>query len=491
LHKQGFCGKIWLSCRIAFGRGRKVLVESASNLYYRRVNTLLILKPSADAAGGGNSHGLRGLSASLTVMAAMMLLAVSFMLLSPAAAAAYTVEQHDDEVTGDILITPTKVELNLDPGDKTTAEIKVINRTGEAATFEFSTEDFEGSDDPSQATVFMGDEESPIGARGWLKPEIESIVLQHGETLTFKVDVAVPSDATPGGHYAVLFASRTVDRYQEEAGVKFTSRVGTLFLITVSGEIIESGSLDPPEVPKLSEYGPIDIGLVFNNEGNVHLKPSGKVIIRNFFGREVAEIDVREWVVLPEASRRTLVQWDGHRLIGRYTATAELSFGSDGMPVYSQSSFWVIPWKIVLAVVLALLAAIILILLWRRRSSRSQMRQLEMEQEIERLKKTSEEEPPAAAATPPSPETAFRGKRIPLSQLFPSMDDNQVVDIDDPETLSLIRKLIEGEIDLARSYIEQGNKESAKRELMEARGAAWRIGLLSEVGVIDDMLQGL
>jgi hypothetical protein len=436
--------------------------------------------------------GLRVHSVCLIALTAMVLMAVFFMLLNPQVAWAYKVEQHDDEVTGDILITPTKVELNLDPGDKTTAEVKVINRTGESATFEFSTEDFEGSDDPSQATVFMGDEDSPIGARAWLKPEIDSIVLQHGETLTFNVDVAVPSDATPGGHYAVLFASRTVDRYQEEAGVKFTSRVGTLFLVTVSGEIIESGSLNPPEVPKLSESGPIDIGLVFNNEGNVHLKPSGKVIIRNFFGREVASIDVREWVILPESSRRTLAEWDGHHLFGRYTATAELSFGSDGMPVIAQSSFWVIPWKVVLAVIAGLLAMIILIILWRRRSSRSQLRQQEMEHEIERLKKSSEDVFPAGVAeAPPPSEVSGGGKRIPLSQLFPSMNDNQVVDIDDPETLSLIRKLIEGEIDLARSYVEQGNKEAARRELIEARAAAWRIGLLSEVGVIDDMLQGL
>ncbi len=418
-----------------------------------------------------------------------LLLVLLVLAAWPRPALAYTVEKHDDEVTGQIVITPTKVEMNLDPGDSGTAEVTVINRTGDTVTFQFTIEDFEGSRDPSKATVFMGDEPSPWGASGWLVPELDSIVLEQGEAVTFDVRVDVPPDAEPGGHYAVLFASRTLNRYEQEAGVKITNRVGTLFLITVSGDIIEDGYLSPLEVPFFSQYGPINMGLVFNNEGNVHLKPGGKVIIRNIFGHTVAEIPVHEWVVLPESSRRNTVEWNGRRLFGRYTASAELTYGSDEIPVFAQASFWVIPWKIIVAILVAVFCITAIAWLLHRRSVRRKEEKAELEKELERLQQGK------AAAAPPAEETAAAlattgegGKLVPLNELFPSMPDTQVVNIDDPETVKLIRRMIDGELDLARSYLNQGMKEKARKELLEARSAAWRIGLLAEVGTIDDLL---
>ena len=129
----------------------------------------------------------------------------------PASAFAYTVEKHDDAVTGQFVISPTKVELDMKPGESGTRDIMVANRTGSTVTIEFSVEDFEGSSDPSQATVFLGEEDSSWGARNWLEPEISSIVLKQGETITFRTKVTVPKNAEPGGHYAALFASSTYE----------------------------------------------------------------------------------------------------------------------------------------------------------------------------------------------------------------------------------------------------------------------------------------
>ncbi|MDO8736935.1 MAG: hypothetical protein Q7K29_07625, partial [Thermoleophilia bacterium] len=290
---------------------------------------------------------------------AALLTFIALIAMWPSVASAYTVEKHDDAVTGQFVISPTKVELDMKPGETASRDIMVANRTGSTVTIEFSVEDFEGSTDPSQATVFMGEEDSGWGARKWLEPEISSIVLKHGETVTFRTKVSVPKYAEPGGHYAALFAFSTYETTDESgSAINITSRVGTLFLIKVAGSVIENGNLSKPEVPALSEYGPVDIGLVFNNEGNVHLKPSGRVIITNILGQTVAEIPVAEWVVLPESSRRNIVKWDSHYLFGRYTARAEIGYAPDGTPVIVSSNFWVIPWKIILALILGVILLI-------------------------------------------------------------------------------------------------------------------------------------
>jgi hypothetical protein len=425
----------------------------------------------------------------LTILLAFASAFLPILTLLPAVAGAYTVEKHDDAVTGQFVISPTKVELEMQPGESASRDIMVANRTGTTLTIEFSMEDFEGSGDPSQATIFKGDEDGTRGARRWLEPEISSIVIKHGETVTFRTEVNVPKNAEPGGHYAALFAASTYEAQNEQGStVNITSRVGTLFLIRVAGVIHEEGTLEKPEVPSFSEYGPVDIGLVFNNQGNVHLKPSGDVTITNILGQAVADIPVPEWVVLPESSRRNIVKWDSHYLFGRYTATAEIGYTPDGTPIIVSSSFWVIPWKIVLAIALGVMLVITFVS-WLVRRGRGARRGLE--------------EPPAtqeAGSPPEAAEALIEGAQtseaaqqrlMPLDELFPSMGDTRIINLDDDETQKLIRDLIGQELDLARAYISDGRIEEARSGLIEARSAAQRISLLAEIGMIDDMLQKL
>ncbi len=439
--------------------------------------------------------------------AVFMLALLLFLALGAASAAAYTVEKNDDQVTGQIVISPTKIELNMDPGDRATREISLTNRTGGPVTFQFSTEDFEGSKDPAKATVFTGETDSPWGASDWIEPELYSVVLAQGETLTMSVKVRVPPTAEPGGHYAALFASRTIDQVEDGAAIKVTERVGTLFLITVSGNIIADGTLDKPEVKLFSEYGPVDIGLVFNNNGNVHVKPTGKVVIRNMFGQTVADIPVEEWVVLPESSRRTVVEWSGKYHFGRYTATAEIGYSEDRSLLLSQTSFWVIPWKIVLAVLTGLLAILIFAILIRKRSTGDKETRSQLEAELERLRAEKAGQYAAAQAhgaptdavmgTPSTMPDSNLGQpalpetRVALNEIFPSMNDTRVVDLNDPDTIKLVREMVYSQLDMARMHIKEGHATEARSNLLEARAAAQRIGLLSEIGPIDDMLKYL
>ncbi|MHB9112532.1 MAG: hypothetical protein ACYC4D_07890 [Thermoleophilia bacterium] len=416
-----------------------------------------------------------------------------FMVLWPAAASGYTVEKNDDAVTGQFVISPTKVELEMKPGESASLDIMVENRTGSTITIEFSTEDFEGSADPAQATVFLGDEDSARGARKWLEPEISSIVLKHGETLTFRTRINVPTYAEPGGHYAALFAFSTYETEDEQgSAINITGRKGTLFLVKVAGNVLEEGNLSKPEISRLSEYGPIDIGLVFNNEGNVHLTPSGRVIVTNILGQAVAEIPVAEWVVLPESSRRNIVKWDSHFLFGRYTARAEIVYASDGSPMIVSSTFWVIPWKIVLAIALGvvLLIAFVSWLVHRRQGTPQDLEEeLNEQRATQQTGATSGGVP--AATTEPQTATGGNEKLVALNELFPSTGDTNIINLEDLETRRLIGDLVRQHLDLAKAYITERKLDEARRELMEARSAAQRIDLLFEVGVIDDMLRQL
>lgn len=428
---------------------------------------------------------------ALAVMAILMGLLISW----PASLAAYTIEKHDDQVTNQYVISPTKVELEVKPGDNVSRDLIVANRTGQTIAINFTIEDFEGSRDPAESTIFLGEETSTWGAKDWLDPEISSIVLKHGETMTFRVKVSVPRNAEPGGHYAVVFATSTAETIDEQGSrLDITSRVGSLFLIRVAGNVREEGFLSGLETPSFLEYGPVDFGLIFNNEGNVHLKPSGRILVSNMLGQSSAEIPVREWVVLPESARRNTVQWDARYLFGRYTAKAEIYYGPNEEKLTLTKTFWVIPWKLLLGALVIIIVIILLVIMTVRKKKRSRE---ELEDELDRLRTGAQEkaaapaETGAGAAEPAVDEASSKSRHVALDELFPSMSDDRVVDLNDHDTIRLVRSLIDCGIDLARAYIDEGKVEEARYELMEAKSAAQHIGLLADVGIIDNMLRSL
>ena len=434
-------------------------------------------------------------TAALAVVFTMSLLAINVW--------AYTVEQGDEPVTDQLAISPLKAEVMLEPGQSTVQEVTIVNRTGATVDASFSTVDFAGSLDPSVSHVLLEDEDSTRGARDWMELEIDKIELEQGDTLKFDVRITAPLDAEPGGYYAAVVAE------PGSAAGQDGDRATSLFLITVPGEFDSRATLNEPGLPSLASFGPINIDLVFNNLGNIHQSPSGSVTITNILGQEVAVLPVEEWVVLPESSRRTVVEWPGRWHFGPYKVNAQISYGEDGNILSASSTIWFLPWDIVLAGLAALLIILFLIIIFIR-NRRRKRREVEegfnelqplgesAPEEVTELEKEELKQPEAVAPgrvviadAGEIEQPAMSADLVPLNQVLPSTEDPKIVDISDPETRQLVRELIKNEMDLARMYIIEGKTEEARQELLEARSAAMKLKLFTDVTVIDDLLNYL
>ncbi|RJQ44255.1 MAG: hypothetical protein C4534_06760 [Gaiellales bacterium] len=465
-----------------------------------------MILPSPDIIRPDANRWRRRSVAALAIMFSMALALFALSLLT-GYARPYSLEKRDEPVTGQLTISPTKTEVILEPGQSASREVTLVNRTGEDVDVTFSIVDFEGSLDPADSHVLVEDGDSAWGASNWLEPELDNIVLEHGETLKLDVRIIVPPGAEPGGHYAALLA----ESKQEggEGGVQISYRITSLFLITVPGDIDSRATLNDPETPLIASFGPVNIGLVFNNLGNIHQSPSGVVRVTNVLGQEVAQLPVKEWVVLPESSRRTQVEWPGKWHLGPYKVDAQISYGEDGEVLYASRTIWFIPWEVILAGLAASFVILFIIARITRRRRRMKQEIMDELEELRSLKEPGVDEvqaddyeeehaeltesagQDAAADEEAGKHPSISGDLVPLNQLLPSTDDINLVDISDPETRHLIRELINNEMDLARMYIIEGKNEEARRELMEARSAAMRIKLFTEVAVIDDLLNYL
>lgn len=263
-----------------------------------------------------------------------------------------------DEVVGDFVVGPGKMEITVLPGQTKTVEITVSNRTGALRTFELSTEDAVGSSDPSQTLVLLGDDRGPYSMKDYVQFIAPRFELPHNERARIPVTISVPANAEPGGLYGSVLVSTVSQEAKlgDEAGTApqsaVVARIGTLFFITIPGEITRSGELKDfgtVAKQKFFQSGPIPMGILFENTGGIHLAPYGEIRIHNMIGEEVGMIQLEPWFILPGSTRLREVQWTRDFLFGRYVATAHINRSYDDVVDTMSFTFYVLPWKMVLA----------------------------------------------------------------------------------------------------------------------------------------------
>lgn len=298
-----------------------------------------------------------------------ILLVIGWLLLLGGTNTAFAYEVQfieDTPVKEDFVLGPGKTDLVLDPGDKTTKQLTVTNRLGKDTKFKIEIEDFAGSYDTDQTVKLFGDAEGPYSMKDYIHPEIYEFSLKHGERIILPIEIEIPKDSESGGLYASVLVSTVPSEEEVEKNkgqTKLISRLGTLFFVRVSGDVYESGFLQDFKVSDVSkrfyEKGPIPFEIMFKNEGNIHVMPSGKIEITNLLGKKVAELEVDSYFSMPNSVRKRVISWDRENLFGFYTARLTLDKNYQVKPNESEEksvSFWVIPWKAILVVIVGLCA---------------------------------------------------------------------------------------------------------------------------------------
>lgn len=266
------------------------------------------------------------------------------------------VSSPSDKVVGDFVVGPGKTDITIEPGTSKVVDLIITNRTGELRQFNFEVEDAMGSYNINSPIILLGSERGPYTLKDYIQLPKEGIDLEHNERARIPVTISVPADAEPGGRYgSVLVTTVSKDAIQGEVGGRapaaaIISRVGSLFFLTIPGETDVKGEFKSialiPDAMFLTG-GPINLQLLFENTGDLHLNPYGEIRITNILNAEVGFIEVDPWFALPKSIRSRELSWDKEFLIGRYTATAYINRGYDDVIDTHLVTFWVLPWKIV------------------------------------------------------------------------------------------------------------------------------------------------
>jgi hypothetical protein len=287
-----------------------------------------------------------------------------------------------------LTLIPPSFETSVDPGVTTKTTVKLYNETQDVLSLYPEVVSFTAEGETGNPTF---DFESPLeGVANWFTLPEGPITLDAGERKVVNVQITPPIDAEPGGHYATVFFGTSAPNVDDPGSLALSTKLGSLFLLRVFGDIEEAG--------QISQFGldgskktlsrlPATLFTRFQNDGNIHLRPTGIISITNMLGGDTAtlEFNPKKGATLPDSIRKYNTVWEKGQVkevtgnfwnkfwtefsneknnfaLGKYEANISLVAGNlvkDSATV----TFWVMPWRVI-TIALIVLALVIVLLIF-------------------------------------------------------------------------------------------------------------------------------
>lgn len=289
--------------------------------------------------------------------------------LAGAAILGLALKIHAQETVRTITIVPPAVEQNVNPGDIREGKLKVVNDGNEPLTFNATIRDYVVEDNHGTPLILPPNTLSnKYSGAAWVGVTPYSFTVPPHQRQELNYYLQVPLDAKPGGHYAAVVYEPTKTLGVEGTGTGVNTQIGTLFYFNVAGQITEQASVIKFFTKAFQEYGPIKITTEILNNGDLHIKPRGSIVLKNMLGQKVEEKALEEHNIFPARSLVFENVFGKKFMMGKYTAQLLATYGkNNNQTLTALVTFYVFPWKAATVTLLVLIIIILLALLFTKR----------------------------------------------------------------------------------------------------------------------------
>jgi hypothetical protein len=334
------------------------------------------------------------------LMMTILFVAVSIL---PVVLAGTVFAADSDEGTLNLVTSPLPINLRATPGTTTTTDLLVKNGSTHVEHLKVTLMKF---------TAYGETGKPSIQERGsgdyyfdWVKFSANTFEAPPDKWVTIKMTITIPKQTAFGYYYAAAF-SRATKPQQAKSGqntILGSSAVLILLAIDQPGAKRVASVNSFTANKRFYEYLPAQFEIKIHNSGNVHLIPTGNIFITrgktpvatlkvNSANRNVLpatnRIFTTDWedgfpayakkelggqVVLDKSDKAVSeLKWDlsklSHLRIGKYTAHLLMAYdnGKSDIPMESTLTFWVIPWRLIIAAIAVPTIPAILVYLWSR-----------------------------------------------------------------------------------------------------------------------------
>jgi hypothetical protein len=312
--------------------------------------------------------------AAVRMWLAILTIMLGEILCYPAAALAQT-PPADTEFY--LQVTPSPLVTTVKPGVPTELELKIRNAGSATETLKAELKRVKIDDLTGEPQL---DETTPPEIAPWVNLSAPVFAVKSGAVSVQKIRIALPAQAGFSYTFAVL-VSRKDNPKPTQGGRLLKGSVAVFALINVD----KPGATRKLEVTKFTasrgvyEYLPAEMEISFKNTGNSIVQPYGNIFMQRTADDKAPitalPVNSKLSYIIPGSTRTLKATWtDGFPIrkddklvwnwadladlrVGRYTAklVAVYNDGRRDVPVEQPISFWVVPWKILGGILLAIL----------------------------------------------------------------------------------------------------------------------------------------
>lgn len=290
----------------------------------------------------------------------------------------------DESLNGQALeIAPPVIILSADPGETLTTQINIRDISSGSLLVKGEINDFTAAGEDGTPKILEESETSAYSLKNWVSFPSE-LLLNAKQLKKLPITINIPSNASPGGYYGTIRFTATAPELKD-TGVSLSASLGALLMIRVKGEAKEELSIKDffasnidtrdendievsGKVSNFFESAPIQFNQRLTNTGNVYEQPSGLVTITDMFGKKIATLGINQppRQILPDSTRKFTQLLDksviGNKILfGRYKADLNVVYGDNKQTINSSLTFWVIPYRTILAIITAIIVLFIIL----------------------------------------------------------------------------------------------------------------------------------
>ena len=309
------------------------------------------------------------------------LLFVGIILLFLASASLIHAQTPTPSSNYDVTVSPVFFDLSVNPGDTISNKVRIRNNTNSPLPIKLTVQKMTGDvngnltlrDDPTDQAL------------SWITFDQPTFVAAPLEWTDVPFTITIPKDAAYGYYFAINFnQDNTSPLKRTGAAITGAAAVPVLLDVKKAGAKLDGKLLSLKTDNSFYEYPPVKFSTVFENTGNVHIRPTGNIFIKDWLGNQIATLTVNEGqgAILPGLKKtfestwndgfitiepkmqdgeikldkngkpetELKIRWDKlpSLRIGRYTASElmVISTANRDIPFTVETSFFVFPWKI-------------------------------------------------------------------------------------------------------------------------------------------------
>ncbi len=221
-----------------------------------------------------------------------------------------------------ITLSPTSKTYKVEAGQTFDDTLTVLNDGQTAYDFTVYTAPYSvtsGSYDPSFTSTAAN-----ADAYTWVQFKQTTWHAEPRETLKIPYTVHVKSNASPGGHYGVIFAE-VQPSGTDGSTLARKKRVGSIIYATVNGDVHLSGAILGTNISWFQSKAPLTVTTSIQNTGNSDFTARVTYRASDIFG-SVKYTMQSDYVVLPSTTRDITVGWADAPWFGLYKLSVTTAF---------------------------------------------------------------------------------------------------------------------------------------------------------------------